>query len=414
MNFNVIGSLRVYLDLPRGGDPRTFLAVLYQGEEQVHPFDASGAPTDEAQLAALIRSAEGARVMANETDRLWAGTYFGADPTRVLPLPPSEEACLRLLAGRARKAPPPERSATPPAPGRDDLLPDDLDAFLSNAPESAPTPIAKVRVSNVVDPDIDDLDVLFSDMWPDEPGPSEPSKAEGAREPARDWGRVLSDEISAALPPDMRTMIEERAAALKAAPVTGPVTGPDEANDLIGQDDLAPDAAGEPEKQLDVYPLLGDQWRGAMDWISRSFRPQWIHDEALSAILAEMLDLGQDSARLIRPGHHMLYGVRAREDILKPDRFVCLAWTQMAEGRLRLRLVRFNDSPDLRPHHERGMRLLSEHISRFEYGPVEALFPDSLAVRPELMRAGGFEHLQDLPRWYWGADCALWVRKARI
>jgi hypothetical protein len=406
MNFNVMGSLRVYLDLPRGGDPRTFLAVLYQGEERVHPFDARGAPTDEAPLAALVRSAEGARVMANETDRLWAGTYFGADPTRVLPLPPSEEARLRLLAGRARKALPPERSAPPPAPGRDDPLPDDLDALLSDAAEPAPAPIAEGLVPNVAVPDIDDLDVLFCDMWPDEPGPSEPSKAEG--------GRVLSDEISAALPPDLRTMIEERAAALKAAPVTGPVTGPDEADDLIGQDDLDPDAAGEPEKQLDVYPLLGDQWRGAMDWISRSFHPQWTHDEALSAILAEMHDLGQDSARLIRPGHHMLYGVRAREDILKPDRFVCLAWTQMAEGRLRLRLVRFNDSPDLRPHHARGMRLLSEHISRFEYGPVEALFPVSITVRPELMRAGGFEHLQDLPRWYWGADCALWVRKARI
>jgi hypothetical protein len=141
--------------------------------------------------------------------------------------------------------------------------------------------------------------------------------------------------------------------------------------------------------------------------------PQWRHDRALSAILSELRDLRQDPDRFLRPGRYELYGVRFRRDILDPDRYVCLALTESVEGRLRLRLVRFNEAPDLRAHHEGAMRLLCDDIAQFETGPVEALFPGSVAVPPDLMRAGGFEHLQDLPRWYWGADCALWVRKTR-
>lgn len=163
----------------------------------------------------------------------------------------------------------------------------------------------------------------------------------------------------------------------------------------------------------DVYPVLQEHRQGVLDWIAASFRPQWRHDRALSAILSELRDLRENPDRFLRPGHYELYGVRFRRDILDPDRYLCLALTQKVEDRLRLRLVRFNEAPDLQAHHEEAMRLLCENLARFEYGPVEALLPGSVAVPPELMRAGGFEHLQDLPRWFWGADCALWVRKGR-
>lgn len=454
MSFNVIGSLRVYLDMPRGGDPRTFLAVLYQGEERAYPFDANGVPVEEAPLEALIRSAKGARVMATEKDRLWAGTYFGAPASQILPLPPSEEARLRLLAGRARKAAPPARDPAQSSPEADpahppavvdDPLWDDLDDLLSDAPvpdrelqageperappvegndpfpddlddllfdEPAPdAEVEKVGADPVQKPDeddllLDDLDAILSDIRPQKAGdkerPKGPSGLEGKMSEVRALARKMSDGILEDLPEDLRAAIVKRAAALSGSPVSEPAEA-----------DADPLPEMQEENPLGAYPVLKDHRPGALGWMADSFRSQWRHDRALSAILSELEDLRRDPHRFLRPDYYELYGVRFRKDILDPDRYVCLALTEKVEGRLRLRLVRFNEAPDLKAHHERAMRLLCENLVRFEYGPVEALFPGSIAVPPELMRAGGFEHLQDLRRWFWGADCALWVRKAR-
>jgi hypothetical protein len=426
MSFNVIGSLRVYLDMPKGGDPRTFLAVLHQGEEQVHPFDADGVSTDEAPLEALIRSAKGARVMANETDRLWAGTFFRAPSSRLLPLPPSEEARLRLLAGRARKATPLGPDPVKPPLVSENPLWDDLDALLSDDPAQAPA--AEIGGADPVpipiedDPSCDDLDALLSNIPPeedeeqDEPAP--PSGLEERIDRLRAQMRWMSDGILEALPEELCTEVEARAEALNKAQVAGPSEA--EGVGVLSGDDAEPlpeapaaDALERDQDPPDVYPVLEKHREGALDWISASFGPQWRHDRALSAILSELRGLRQDPDRFLRPGHYELYGVRFRKDILDQNRYVCLALTEKVEGRLRLRLVRFNEAPDLQTHLEEAMRVLCAHIARFESGPVEALLPVSVSVPPELMRAGGFEHLQDLPRWYWGVDCALWVRKPR-
>lgn len=449
-------AVRLYLDPARTDDPRTLLAVSHGGEGRVYVFGPDGSPADPDRLAALIRSAP---LLAPVSQRGAIRSRLGAEGLQIEPLPAEEEVRLRLLAGRERKWSP----YRPPAASDDAAapLPDDLDALLSGilpagpkaTPGPAPAPpepepdldlireiarrsrdIPPLQPFMSDPPSVDDLEALLDGAGPDLDEATEPPPPFGRiKESLRRMRRIVLgpeadtddldllfssmgwDEpdplISESGPsrddPDHDVTLDPLEEPLPVASDPGPSrAGPSAPEGGIGPDG----GVTPPEEELNVYPVLERRRTGLLRHLLDSFSDPLRFDRALSGIQAELQERARDPDRFFRPGREELWGARLGRDILHEDRYVCVAWTDQLEGRLRLRLVRFSDAKDLRPHHERGMRLLMDRIARYERGPIEALLPPSLRVSPDLMRAGGFAHQLDLPRWVWGEDCALWVR----
>lgn len=394
------GGVSLYLSAPTGEDPRTILAALSGEETEVHLLSAAGSPPDPDLFGRLGRALRFAHLRALPSHREELRTRLGTSGFGFHPLPAADEVRLRLLSGRCRKENP--YAEAPPEPP----LPDDLDALLDGVvedidrPDAPPPPVSDLpdiketmgrleRLVQSAETGPDDLDVLFGRIdWTDpdrvfaEPGSS---------------GDDLDHDLGLDQIDDPEPVISDPGAS------PTPPPAPEEGTEADGAVTL-------PEEELNVYPVLERRRAGLLRHLLDSFSDPRRFDRALSGVQAELQERARDPDRFFRPGREELWGARLGRDILHEDRYVCVAWTDQVEGRLRLRLVRFSDAKDLRPHHERGMRLLMDRIARYERGPVEAILPPSLRVSPELMRAGGFVHQMDLPRWVWGEDCALWVR----
>jgi hypothetical protein len=139
----------------------------------------------------------------------------------------------------------------------------------------------------------------------------------------------------------------------------------------------------------------------------------WGVSRAVTGVRAEIHKVMRDPLTYFGPDGHELWTVRVKGGGLGRDGTLIQALTDRVEGRMRIRMLSASRSAAHRPLLEEAMRVLVERMTSLEFGAVEALVPKGVKISPDLLRAGGFRHTADLPRWSWGEDCALWVLPPR-
>ena len=139
----------------------------------------------------------------------------------------------------------------------------------------------------------------------------------------------------------------------------------------------------------------------------------WGVSRAVTGVRAEIHKVMRDPLTYFGPDGHELWTVRVKGGGLGRDGTLIQALTDRVEGRMRIRMLSASRSAAHRPLLEEAMRVLVERMTSLEFGAVEALVPKGVNISPDLLRAGGFQHAADLPRWSWGEDCALWVLPPR-
>lgn len=415
----------LYYDPARSDDPRTALAVQSGSEARVILFE-DGIASDEDEMRDLRDLLQNEEVAVLEAH---VGPVLGLlslESVTRHDLDPATEVRLRVLTGRTRKetpyAPPvtdlPIEEGQDPEEGPEEIKGFDLSRAVEGlqrygltvpsrlrsgraAPE-APDREAKDEPLNLDElPDLEDLRVGISHK-----GPPEPVMADDPDDLFAVTDQEVDDflEEIATLPDDLDTdwtdLIEGLASDCQEDPPAGQREG-------LPRPDLTP--------KPDFWAhLISEHDRPAsLQGMLDALEDPWGVSRAVTGVRAEIHKVMRDPLTYFGPDGHEIWAVRIEGGSLDRSGILLQALTDRVEGRMRIRMLIASRSAAHRPHLEEAMRALVRRMTSLEFGAVEALVPKGVKISPDLLRAGGFQHAADLPRWSWGEDCALWVLSPR-
>jgi len=422
----------LYYNPARPDDPRPALAVKSDTDTRVFLFEDGIAPDEDwiQDLRDLLVYGEVAILEAHVGPVL---DLMSLESVMRHNLDPATEVRLRVLTGRARKE-------TPYAPPVANLSveedqdpaeePDQIKgSYLSRAVECLQgyglTVPARLKTGRTTPetpdwdtnddlPDLDDLRVRASD--------------EALPEPV---GFDVPDDLFAVTDQDVELFIEELESLpgeedvlpddldmesdldmdwediVESLGPAGPDTSPVDLREELPRPDLTP-------KPNFWAHLIPEKDRSAsLQEMLDALEDPWGVSRAVTGVRAEIHKVMRDPLTYFGPDGHELWAVRIEGGSLDRSEILLQALTDRVEGRMRIRTLSASRSPAHLPLLEDSMRALLKRMTSIEFGAVEALVPEGVRISSDLLRAGGFRHVADLPRWSWGADCALWVLSPR-
>lgn len=422
----------LYYDPARPDDPRTALAVQSGSEARVILFE-DGIASDEDEMRDLRDLILHEKVAILESHIGPILELMSLESVTRHDLDPATEVRLRVLTGRTRKetpyAPPvidlPVEEGQDPEEGPDQIK----GSYLSRAVEGlqrygltvpsrlrsgraapeAPDREANDELLDLDDlPDIEDLRVGTSHK--------EPPETVMADDPD-DLFAVTDQEVDdfleeiatlpdseGDLPDDLDTDWTDLVEGLTS---DGPEDPPAVQREGLPRPDLTP--------KPDFWAhLISEHDRPAsLQGMLDALEDPWGVSRAVTGVRAEIHKVMRDPLTYFGPDAHELWAVRVEEGSTGRDGTLLQALTDRVEGRMRIRMLSASRSAAHRPLLEDAMRALVRRMTSLEFGAVEALVPRGVKISPDLLRAGGFQHAADLPRWSWGEDCALWILPPR-